>query len=444
MDPDQQIELYRAARAIAWSYKLEQYDAAALKDLQRIVDKFKGSIIDRFANQLGAIQKEGSYTRQHFQNSLKELERLSLGLSNQLGEQLTISTSRIGSLALKEAGESLSVGGLSKMVNTVALSPEQFAAFFKRNPPAGLLIPKVMRNALNRGVIGRIEGELLDVLREGALTGQSYKRIVDKLSESFTDFNRHQLTTLTRTFFQTANAQAFDAVYQANQDIIEGKIWTNSNDDRVCMLCLSLGETLYKAGEKEVESDEPIPEAPDTFRDLSGMSKEEAVTYFGGPEGRMPDALRSYTGAGYRHMNDPLRAGVSLKDLPKRDYDDIVDLDKILKEDSLKENIILRRGMGFSAAEFEEFRKRVKVGAIFEDAGFNSTTTGTIDDYFLGLDINVKVTILAPKGSKGKFLQKYDGTRIESEFLLNRGSKFKVDSMVEISDKVHEMRLRLL
>jgi len=255
MNPDQQIELYRMARSIAWSYKLEQYDAAALKDLQRIVDKAKASIVQKFADGLG---QEGSYTRKHSQNSLKELARLLLGLRNQLGEQLTTSTSRIGSLALKEWGENLSVGGVAKMVNTVALSPEQFAAFFKRNPPAGILIPKVMRNALNQGVIGRIEGELLDVLREGALTGQSYKRIVDKLEDSFTDFNRHQLTTLTRTFFQTANAQAFDAVYQANQDIMEGKIWTNANDDRVCLRCLPLGEVLYKKG----ESHPPMPRHP--------------------------------------------------------------------------------------------------------------------------------------------------------------------------------------
>ncbi len=255
MNPDQQIDLYRMARSIAWSYRLQDYNAAALKDLQRIVDKSKESIVQKFADGLG---QEGAYTRQHFQNSLKELERLSIALRNQLGEQLTTSTSRIGSLALKEWGENLSVGGVAKKVNTVALSPEQFAAFFKRNPPAGILIPKVMRNALNQGVIGRIQGELLDVLREGALTGQSYKRIVDKLSESFTDFNRVQLTTLTRTFFQTANAQAFDAVYQANQDIMEGKIWTNVNDDRVCLLCLPLGEVLYKKG----ESHPPMPRHP--------------------------------------------------------------------------------------------------------------------------------------------------------------------------------------
>ena len=246
MNPDQQIDLYRMARSIAWSYRLQDYNAAALKDLQRIVDKSKASIVQKFADGLG---QEGFYTRKHFQNILKELERLSLGLRNQLGEQLTISTSRIGSLALKEWGENLSVGGVAKMVNTVALSPEQFAAFFKRNPPAGILIPKVMRNALNQGVIGPIEGELLDILREGALTGQSYKRIVDKLEDSFTDFKRNQLITLTRTFFQTANAQAFDAVYQANQDIMEGKIWTNVNDDRLCILCLPLGEVLYKKGE---------------------------------------------------------------------------------------------------------------------------------------------------------------------------------------------------
>ena len=136
MNPDQQIELYRAARSIAWAYRLQDYNAAALKDLQRIVDKSKASIVQKFADGLG---QEGAYTRQHFQNSLKELDRLSLGLQAQLGEALTTSTSRIGSLALKEWGENLSVGGVAKMVNTVALSPEQFAAFFKRNSRGSIL-----------------------------------------------------------------------------------------------------------------------------------------------------------------------------------------------------------------------------------------------------------------------------------------------------------------
>jgi len=247
MTPDQKIELYRMARATAWSYKLQQYDTAALIDMKRTVDNASADIVRRFANGLG---QENAYTRTHFQNNLKELERLSLALRNQLGEQLVSSTSYIGTMALKEWTESVSVGGQSPMVNTVALSPEQFKAFFTENPPMGIPIPQVIQTAVKQGVLAPVEGAMTELLREGALTGQSYSRIVGTLEQAFTDFTRSQLTTITRTFFQTANTQAFDAVYQANQDIMEGKIWTNSNDNRCCLLCLPLGEVLYKKGEQ--------------------------------------------------------------------------------------------------------------------------------------------------------------------------------------------------
>ena len=563
MNPDQQIELYRAARSIAWSYRLQDYNAAALKDLQRIVDKSKASIVQKFADGLG---QEGPYTRKHFQNNLKELERLSLGLRNQLGEQLTTSTSRIGSLALKEWGENLSVGGVAKKVNTVALSPEQFAAFFKRNPPAGILIPKVMRNALNQGVTARIEGELLDVLREGALTGQSYKRIVDKLEESFTDFNRHQLTTLTRTFFQTANAQAFDAVYQANQDIMEGKIWTNVNDDRVCLLCLPLGEVLYKKGDPHppmprhpncrcvfraktvsyrslgIDVDEleevaapvvtrgyekngkwiippagtgtgrrpravsfyqggmkeafpNLPEAqqkamlgvgrynlykagdlsidqlvdpvsgklwllkeldeglhltasiPSSINYLDILDKfdtgweghHDIIDFFGGELGRdLPKSVEAYTGSGYRKINKALREVKELSAMEDSIATNIQELDEIISKNVIPENLIVRRGMGFSEEKWEEVKDNFIPGTVFMDEGFVSTTVNKIDRTFLSGDKKIQMNIKLKKGALALYMPRYYQGRPEDEMelLLGRGSKFKVISMVDDGNTV--------
>lgn len=245
MTPDEQIDLYRLARSIAWSYQLQTYDAAALKDMQKVVEKAKVSIVQEISDRLTVEQ----VTKGNLQDRLMELDRLTLGLQSVLAAQLVSGASRIGVEALKEWAENMSVGGISNIVNTVALSPEQFRAFFTDNPPGGLLIPKAMKNAIAQGVIAPVENEILSALQEGALTGKSYKRIVDTLEDSFTNFTRNQLTALTRTFFQTANAQAFEMVHEANKDIVEGRIWTNVNDDRVCMLCLPLGGNFYKNGE---------------------------------------------------------------------------------------------------------------------------------------------------------------------------------------------------
>jgi hypothetical protein len=258
---EESVDIYRTARATAWSYRLADYEAAARADLLKVVEEAQA----RLATRLDAVRSSSrpssrpdSFTQAKIRDTQAEMERIRLGLEESLGKGVVSSSSRVGSMATDEHMRSLSLDGVISQANTVALSPSQFSNLLLKTPPGGIPIPKIVAGMLDRVGLESLQKGILDELRLGALTGASYDNIVRNLNRSFGVLLPHQLTTLTRTYFQTANAKAFDEVYKANKDILIGKIWTSANDDRVCLLCLPLGGTFYKFG----ETHPPMPRHP--------------------------------------------------------------------------------------------------------------------------------------------------------------------------------------
>ena len=252
MTPDEKINLYRQARALAWAYQLDTFTEAALKDTIIVIDDAIDLIASRFEASVGM------YNATMLSKRLSEVELISVALELALSDQLSTSSGMVGSLSTREWSQNLSVGGIATGVNLIALSPEQFKAFFMTNPPAALPISGVVQNVWNDAVLSHVQGDIKKILQAGAVSGDDYNTIVNTLLLKTDQFKRNELVTITRTFFQNANAQAFDMVMEKNQDVIEGKIWTNANDDRVCLLCLPLGERLFKKG----EAHPPMPRHP--------------------------------------------------------------------------------------------------------------------------------------------------------------------------------------
>ena len=248
MTPDQTIDLFRTASAQQWRYNLERIEATTLQAIQKTVDKTRRQIVGEMASTMKDVN-----LRAHSERVLKELDDLSLGLRKQLGQDLQSATSYVGSRALQEQYDMMSVNGLSPLINNVALSPAQFNAFLTTNPVKGLLIPQWIDKAYGASVKRGLQEGILEELQVGALRGESYARIVSRLESGFDQLTKRELTTLTRTFFQDANTRAYDAIHKANADVIEGRIWTVAGDDRVCILCLPLSEELYRAGESHPE-----------------------------------------------------------------------------------------------------------------------------------------------------------------------------------------------
>ena len=249
-NPDQIIDLFRLARIQQRRYNLEQFEASILRGIQSTVNTARKQIVKDLQGPIREISR-----REHMVGVLQELDDLSLGIRQSLGQSLTTATAYVGSTGMQDAYETLSVNGLGSMVNNVALSPEQFRQFLTANPIQGLLIPQWVDRAYGSAVRGQLQEEILTQLQIGALRGEGYARIVRRLEDGFGQFSKRELVTLTRTFFADASIRAHDAVMEANRDIVRGWTWRVAADDRVCILCLPLDGQFY-------ELDEPHPPIP--------------------------------------------------------------------------------------------------------------------------------------------------------------------------------------
>jgi hypothetical protein len=134
-------------------------------------------------------------------------------------------------------------------------------------------------------------------------------------------------------------------------------------------------------------------------------------------------ALGNYTGIGYRVINEYLRSGLGSEETLSYTKEHVAALDKAIEgAPPLKESLAVYRGMGGPLA------KAVAAGDEFVDNGFTSTSLSSSKAAdFAFTPGEVVARIIVPAGYKGLGT----GAGTENEFILARGTKFRVLSVQE-------------
>lgn len=78
---------------------------------------------------------------------------------------------------------------------------------------------------------------------------QGARRALEVASDAGFELTRREAVTLTRTFIQTANVNAQEAVYKANEGLFKGYRYVATLDNRTCAVCLFADGAVYKIGE---------------------------------------------------------------------------------------------------------------------------------------------------------------------------------------------------
>lgn len=135
------------------------------------------------------------------------------------------------------------------------------------------------------------------------------------------------------------------------------------------------------------------------------------------------DAAVFYTHKGDRILNSALRTG-DLASVGPEIEKKARDLDAAISRYEMPEDTYVARGMHGPWAV--EFGKRISAGDVFEEKGYTSTAAVVLPAHFRG-EVNMRIKI--PKGRNAAPVpSRYPH---EDEFLLPRGSKFRVLSVEE-------------
>lgn len=235
--PQELQDLYLLARNVQWRYRLDQYENATLKSILATLDKSAKEVkagLDKYM--VGQVQDERG------QAMLAEFQSLTLATRQQLTNDIAEAAAYAGSYSTAEHVDILSFGGLVAPFNNVALSAEQFRSFFDTTPLGGSLLSEWVDKAFD----STAKAGMLEELQAGVLQGEGYAKLTNRLLSDF-ELTKREATTLTRTYVQTANVQAQEAVYLANADIVEKVKWCatleniyGSTGRGTCLRCASL------------------------------------------------------------------------------------------------------------------------------------------------------------------------------------------------------------
>lgn len=235
--PQELQELYLLARNVQWRYRLDQYEDATMKGILATLTKASKEVkagLDRYM--VSRTQDERG------QAMLAEFDRLTLAMRQQMTSDITEAAAYAGEYATAEHVDILSFGGLAAPFNNVALSAAQFRQFFDKTPLGGSLLSEWVDKAFD----STAKAGMLEELQAGVLQGEGYAKLTNRLLSDF-ELTKREATTLTRTYVQTANVQAQEAVYAANADIVPRVKWCatleniySSTGRGTCLRCAAL------------------------------------------------------------------------------------------------------------------------------------------------------------------------------------------------------------
>jgi hypothetical protein len=244
--PDQLQRIYTVARNAQWRYKLDGYEDDALKTILSTLGRATDEIEERIVS-----KSLTDFQGDRLEAMMVELDGLTAGARLQLASDIKDVSGYAGEWAATEHASITSFGGLVAKFNNISLTAEQFKEFFGGTPLGG----KSLAGWVDAAFDSTVKEGLRETINSGVLQGEGYRQLARRaLSDSF-GLLKHEAITLTRTYVQSANVAAQQAVYAANADIVKKWEWCATLESGyqqtgrgTCIRCAALDGQQFELG----------------------------------------------------------------------------------------------------------------------------------------------------------------------------------------------------
>ena len=246
MTPDEKFDQWQIARHVIWRYELDKMETASLNQAMKTI---RAATDDLFQAPTRKLTRWQSLRNKEV---LQELRNMTTGIREQITQEISSSASIAGAESTQFHSDTLSIRGRSPNVNNVALSPAQFRSFFQDTPLGGKTLGKWVDSSFDNNVIQQIQQDL----NSEVLKGKSYKAMTNRIQHHMSNFSRTGAVLIARSYTQSANVLAQQAVMEANSDIVTGWKWSSvlesgniATGNGTCIYCACLDGNVYKHGE---------------------------------------------------------------------------------------------------------------------------------------------------------------------------------------------------
>ena len=281
------LDLYILTRNVMWRYRLDQYEQEALRHIQDTIEKARLEVVKRFHQHW----KQTEWRSDRDEQIINWLEHTSLAIRETLTHQIADIAGAAAEHSLAEHEAIVSLDGHVPKFNHVELTPGQMQQFFLDTPLGG----GTLTTWVDRSFDAAVTAGMREELNTGVLQGEGYPKLIKRFQDGFQQLSRREAVTLTRTYVQTANVAASQAVYAANRDIVQKWRWCATMENGysksghgTCLVCAALDGQEFK-----------LNDGPEIPRHPNCRCVALPVMVFwrdlGIPLDEMEDAVRPYT-----------------------------------------------------------------------------------------------------------------------------------------------------
>lgn len=255
MTPDDTLALYLLSRSLWWRHDLEQLDAEAVAAVIAALEAAQKDIASRLAAEAAGLATLSDWRREQDEALNAWADEVLAGARATITGTVSEASITAAAASLAAYNAILTLDGKASAVKSVGLTSAQIASWFQDTALGSGGLEHWVDTALDNGVKQAILAVLRQVAVEGKGTAEAVRRVLVAASDAGFELTRREAITITRTFIQTANVNAQEAVYKANEGLFKGYKRVETLDNRTCMQCLWGDGAVYKL-------DEPRPQLP--------------------------------------------------------------------------------------------------------------------------------------------------------------------------------------
>lgn len=250
MSPDDLKDLIILSRQIAWNQRLEDYATDEVKQIQKGIKGAKRNVLKHIERRGKEI---GPWTKKRAEKLIKEFDLATVGIQQQLGENIAAVATSAGIESFKKHNDIVSFGGRVAKFNATRIAPEQLKSLIQKTPVGGAKLSDWVKRTFSYELQDQIKAEVAS----GMFEGKGYPALVRRVEKGLDNITRREAITLTRTYVQSVNVGAMESVYRQNPDIVKGVRWSatmemgyTSTGRGTCERCAVLDGEIYSMDEE--------------------------------------------------------------------------------------------------------------------------------------------------------------------------------------------------
>lgn len=237
-------------KVLARREKLDALTDKAARSMANIIDRARKDAIKEVKKKLQQFQKEGQLEKSAamqrvLKSTLADFKDTMAGVYADTQTILKEAKKTAFKLSFADTASSL------KALDKEASLGSSFNQIFKEalaQSNRRTVLGVAPDNQFN-GVRGWTEKQVRDVFTKAVVSGDSIEGIAGEL-DRITGVGERAATRIARTNMTAVMNDAHKAVYEANDDVIEGYMWNATLDGRTSLICATLHGRVWKIGEE--------------------------------------------------------------------------------------------------------------------------------------------------------------------------------------------------